>query len=52
MQNGLEDGEIVILTGSNGFTVIVTILPEAGLPEVQISEEVRIQVTTSLFKGG
>lgn len=51
IQKGFDDGIIEILTGSKGFTVIVTMLLEAGLPEVQASKEVSVQVTISLFKG-
>ena len=43
-QTGLADAAIDILTGSNGFTVIVMVLEVAGLPVVQISFEVRTQV--------
>ena len=44
-------GTIVTLTGNNGLTVMVTVLETAGLPVGQVALEVRVQVTTSLFKG-
>ena len=51
IQKGLEDGEMEMLTGSNGFTVIVTWLLMAGLPVVQASEDVSVQVITSPLFG-
>ena len=39
------------LTGSNGLTVMVTALEVAGLPDLQVSLEVRTQVITSPFAG-
>ena len=38
-QTGLAAAAIVMLTGSNGFTVMVTVLELAGFPEVQVSLE-------------
>ena len=51
IQKGFEDGDMDILTGSKGFTIIERGILVAGLPEVQVSEDVRTQVTISLFKG-
>ena len=51
IQKGFADGEIETLTERLGFTVIVTWLLIAGFPIVQVSEEVSLQVITSLFKG-
>ena len=39
------------LTGSNGLTVMVTLLEVAGLPDLQVSLEVSTQVITSPFAG-
>ena len=51
MQKGFEEAEMEIMTGRFGLTVIVIWLLIAGLPVVQVSEEVRVHVITSLFKG-
>jgi hypothetical protein len=51
IQKGFDDGEMDILTGSKGFTVIVTELLVAGLPEVQVAEEVSVQVIISPLFG-
>ena len=40
-----------MLTGNNGFTVMVTVLDVAGLPVVQVSLEVREQVMVFPFVG-
>ena len=52
MQNGFDEAEIKMLTGRLGLTVIVIEFEVAGLFDVQIVfEEVRVQVTKSLFNG-
>ena len=51
IQNGFDVGDMETLTERLGFTVIVIWLLIAGLPVVQVSEEVSVQVMTSLFKG-
>ena len=50
-QTGLAEAAIDTLTGSRGFTVMVTVLEVAGLPLGQVALEVRTQVTRSLFAG-
>ena len=50
-QTGLAEGEMLMLTGSVVFTLIVIVLDVAGLPEGQITFDVSTQVTKSLFKG-
>ena len=50
-QTGLAEAAIDTLTGSSGFTVMVTVLEVAGLPVGQVALEVRVQVTRSLFAG-
>jgi hypothetical protein len=50
-QTLVADGTIVTLTGNNGFTVMVTVLLTAGLPVVQVSLEVSVQVTVFPFAG-
>ena len=50
-QTVVAETAIVTLTGSSGFTVMVTVLEVAGFPVVQASEEVSIQVITSPFAG-
>ena len=50
-QTGLADAAIDKLTGSNGFTVMVTVFEVAGLPVGQVALEVKTQVTRSLFIG-
>ena len=50
-QTGLAEAETDTLTGSNGFTVMVTVLEVAGLPVGQVALEVKTQVTRSLFIG-
>ena len=44
-----SDSVIDMLTGSNGFTIIVTAFEVSGFPVAQVAFEVRMQVTTSLF---
>jgi hypothetical protein len=44
-QTGFEETLTIMLTGSMLFTVIVIVLPKAGLPVAHCSEEVSIQVT-------
>ena len=48
-QTGFEPGVMVTLTGKRLLTVMVTVFDVAGLPELQIALEVRIQVTSSPF---
>ena len=50
-QTGLADAAMVTLTGSSGFTVMVTVLEVAGLPVVHVSLEVSTQVTVLPFAG-
>ena len=50
-QTGLTDGEIVILTGKIGLTIIVTVLDVAGFPLAQGALEVSLQVTRSPLRG-
>ena len=50
-QTGLADGATETLTGSKGFTVIVTGAEVAGLPVIQLAFEVRAQITISLLVG-
>ena len=50
-QTGLAEAAMVTLTGSNGFTVIVTALDVAGFPDGQDAFEVKTQVIASLFVG-
>ena len=52
MQKGFDEAEMETLTGRFGLTVIVIEFDVAGLFDIQIVlEEVRVQVTKSLFKG-
>ena len=51
MQNGFAEGEIVMLTGRSGLTDTGYWMLDAGLFDVQVSEEVNVQVTISLFNG-
>ena len=50
-QTGFAEGETVTLTGSNGFTVIVTVFDVAGFPDGQVALEVSTQVIASLLTG-
>ena len=51
VQTGLADAVTETLTGSSGFTVMVTVFDVAGLPVGQVAFEVSTQVTTSLLVG-
>ena len=51
MQKGFEEAEIVTLTGNKGFTTICCWILDAGLLDVQTSEEVSIHQTRSPFAG-
>ena len=51
MQKGFDEAEMETLTDRFGLTVIVTGLLMAGFSVVQVSEDVSLQVMTSLFKG-
>lgn len=42
-QTGFAEAETETLTGSNGFTTMVTILEVAGFPDVHVSLEVIMQ---------
>lgn len=46
-QTGLLDAAILTLTGRIGFTVMVTVLEVAGLPEIHPAFEVSTQVMAS-----
>ena len=48
-QTGLLPAAIFILTGINGFTVMLMALEVAGLPDLQVSPEVNCTVITSLL---
>jgi hypothetical protein len=48
----IADAEVVILTGSSGFTVIVRPFERAGEPEGHRLFEVTVQVTRSPFTAG
>ena len=50
-QTGLLDGEIEMLTGKLGLTVIVTVFEVAGLPVAQVALDVNRQVMASEFNG-
>ena len=50
-QTVVADAATETLTGNNGFTVMVTVLLTAGLPVVQVSLEVRVQVMVFPFAG-
>ena len=50
-QNGFGFATIETPAGSPGVPVMVTGLLDAGLPDVQGSEEVRVQVTISPLTG-
>jgi hypothetical protein len=43
------DADILTLTGSTGFTVMVIWLEVAGFPDTQLKDDVRTTVTTSLL---
>ena len=42
-QNGLLDGAVLTPAGRLLFSTIVILMLDAGLPDVQISDEVRMQ---------
>ena len=46
-----EEGFIVILTGSTGFTVMVTVFDVAGLPMAHNALDVNVQETVLPFAG-
>ena len=48
---GFAEAATTTLTGSKGFTVMVTIFEVAGLPVGQVALEVKTQVIASLFDG-
>ena len=48
---GLADAATDMLTGRIGLTVMVTVSDMAGLPLLQTSLEVRLQVISSPFTG-
>ena len=50
-QTGFADGEAVTLTGSSGFTVMVTVFELAGLPVEQVALDESTQRTASLLIG-
>ena len=50
-QTGFAEGVAVTLTASSGFTFMVTVFEEAGLPLEQVALEVSTQTTASLFDG-
>ena len=50
-QTGFAEAVTDTLTGSNGFTVMVTVFDVAGLPVGHVALEVRTQVTASLEIG-
>ena len=51
-QTGLAEATMETLTGSRGFTVIITGVEEAGLPVAQVALEESTQEMASLFAGG
>ena len=50
-QTEFSEGAIETLTGKTGFTVMVTVLEVAGLPEVHVRLEVMITKTWSPLSG-
>ena len=48
---GLADAATEMLTGRIGLTVMVTVSDVAGLPLLQVSLEVRIQLIALPFEG-
>jgi hypothetical protein len=50
-QNGFAEGEIVMLTGRRGLTDTGYWMLDAGLLDVQVSEEVSMQDTKSPVSG-
>jgi hypothetical protein len=51
VQTVVDEAVIEILTGSSGFTVMVTVLDMAGFPVGQVALEVSSQVIASLLTG-
>ena len=51
VQTGFAEAPTDTFTGSNGFTVMVTVLEVAGLPVRQVALEVNKQLTASLVIG-
>jgi hypothetical protein len=51
VQTVVDEAEIEMLTGSNGFTVMVTALDVAGFPVGQIALEISSQIIASLLTG-
>ena len=45
------EAPIAILTGSNGFTIMLIVLEVAGLPLAHVALVVKTQVTASLLTG-
>ena len=50
-QTGFAEAATETLTGSSGFTVMVTVFEVAGLPVGHVALEVNTQVTASLAIG-
>lgn len=50
-QTGFPDAVMDTLTGSQGFTVMVTVFEVAGFPVVHVSLEVNVQVTVFPLDG-
>ena len=50
-QTGFEEAAMLTEAATNGFTVMVTGLEDAGLPETQVSLDVISQMTTSPLTG-
>ena len=50
-QTLFAEAAIDTLTGNTGLTVMVTVFEVAGLPVLQVSLEVRVQVITSPVTG-
>ena len=50
-QTGLADAPTDTLTGSSGFTPMVTAFDVAGLPVGQMALELNTQVMASVFEG-
>ena len=50
-QTGFAEGDTDTLTGSSGFTPMITAFEVAGLPLGQVALEVSTQITASLLMG-
>ena len=50
-QTGLAEAVMETLAGINGLTTMVIVFDVAGEPVAQVSFEVSVQVTMSLFNG-